>query len=174
MNERSADLYGVVGIDQNGNVLVNENFFRMDCWSHPFNQRLAYLWLCWRTPVKARYSIIAREWMWKPEQARRFIYQLSGAGLVRFVHGAIEGIAISNAVPKASNDSWTELRAFILARDNFCCVYCGSTDDIHCDHVHPRSRGGVDHAANLVTSCASCNLSKGAKLLSEWQGRAGK
>ena len=38
----------------------------------------------------------------------------------------------------------------------------------HLDHVIPLARGGDDVADNLVLSCATCNLSKHRKLLSEW------
>ncbi len=57
------------------------------------------------------------------------------------------------------------LRAYILRRDNFRCVYCGAAPahfSLHLDHVVPRVRGGVTHPANLVTACATCNLKKSA------------
>jgi len=38
---------------------------------------------------------------------------------------------------------------------------------VHMDHVVPVSRGGLHCAENLLPACASCNLSKGAKLLEE-------
>ena len=34
------------------------------------------------------------------------------------------------------------------------------------DHVVPLSSGGVDHPANLLTSCADCNRSKRDLMLS--------
>jgi hypothetical protein len=53
----------------------------------------------------------------------------------------------------------------ILRRDNFTCRYCGrSAPDVvlEVDHVIPRSRGGKDHAPNLVTACFDCNQGKAA------------
>jgi hypothetical protein len=53
----------------------------------------------------------------------------------------------------------------ILRRDNFTCRYCGrSAPDVvlEVDHVIPRSRGGKDHASNLVTACFDCNQGKSA------------
>lgn len=53
------------------------------------------------------------------------------------------------------------------------CAYCDLMIDGvervgHWEHVVPRSRGGPDSPVNLVIACAPCNLSKGAKLPSEW------
>lgn len=50
------------------------------------------------------------------------------------------------------------------------CIYCGDPSE-HIDHVIPLSRGGDHSLDNLVASCAKCNLSKGAKLPTEWYGR---
>lgn len=55
------------------------------------------------------------------------------------------------------------LRAYILHRDGFRCVYCGAAParfNLHLDHVVPRARGGITHPANLVTACSTCNLRK--------------
>lgn len=63
------------------------------------------------------------------------------------------------------------LRAFILERDGYTCTYCGDTDGpFHVDHVLPVSKGGSDDPENLVCACATCNLSKSDKTLSEWSG----
>jgi len=58
-------------------------------------------------------------------------------------------------------------RRVILARDGFSCQYCGSTRHLTIDHVIPRSRGGSTSWDNVVTSCAPCNVRKGAKLPTE-------
>lgn len=58
-------------------------------------------------------------------------------------------------------------RRAILARDGFRCQYCGSTRHLTIDHVIPRSRGGQTSWENVVTSCAPCNVRKGARLPSE-------
>jgi 5-methylcytosine-specific restriction endonuclease McrA len=59
----------------------------------------------------------------------------------------------------------SELRHKVLKRDGHKCRYCGATYKHHVDHVKPRSRGGKDTMSNLVTACANCNLSKGAREL---------
>jgi hypothetical protein len=65
---------------------------------------------------------------------------------------------------------WGVTRARIFERDGFACQYCGATSGpLHCDHIVPVSRGGSDDDENLCAACVPCNLSKGAKLLSEWR-----
>ncbi len=48
------------------------------------------------------------------------------------------------------------------------CAYCGN-EATHRDHVVPLSRGGPDSPYNIVLACAPCNLSKHARLPSEWK-----
>ncbi len=65
-------------------------------------------------------------------------------------------------------------RRAILARDGFRCQYCGSTRHLTIDHIIPRSRGGSSSWENVVTSCAPCNVRKGACLPNEvgmWPSR---
>ncbi len=51
----------------------------------------------------------------------------------------------------------------IYKRDNYKCVYCGSKNNLTLDHVLPKSRGGKNEWANLVTSCSKCNIKKSNK-----------
>jgi 5-methylcytosine-specific restriction endonuclease McrA len=53
------------------------------------------------------------------------------------------------------------------------CYWCGEKvgRHYHVDHVFPLSRGGGDGPENLVIACVPCNLSKNARLPSEWSGR---
>lgn len=55
-------------------------------------------------------------------------------------------------------------RRAVLARDGFRCQYCGSTRQLTLDHVIPVSRGGTSTWENVVTSCSTCNVKKGASL----------
>jgi 5-methylcytosine-specific restriction endonuclease McrA len=48
------------------------------------------------------------------------------------------------------------------------CAYCPDGQYEHMDHVVPLSRGGSHSMDNLVPACGRCNMSKGARLLSEW------
>jgi 5-methylcytosine-specific restriction endonuclease McrA len=59
-------------------------------------------------------------------------------------------------------------RRALFARDEWSCVYCGSSGGrLTLDHVVPRSRGGDSVWENVVTACAPCNLRKGDKLPEE-------
>jgi len=48
------------------------------------------------------------------------------------------------------------------------CAYCGAPSK-HLDHIVPIYRGGTHSIGNLTGSCASCNLSKGSKFITEWK-----
>jgi DNA-directed RNA polymerase subunit RPC12/RpoP len=61
----------------------------------------------------------------------------------------------------------------IAARDGHACQYCGATAassgaHLHLDHLTPRSRGGLDVAANLVLACRRCNSRRQDMRLSAW------
>ena len=50
------------------------------------------------------------------------------------------------------------------------CVACGVSLDLgmHVDHIIPIVRGGSNWPDNIQLLCPHCNVSKGAKLMSEW------
>jgi group II intron reverse transcriptase/maturase len=52
---------------------------------------------------------------------------------------------------------WAEIRLAVLARDNYRCTQCGSSDDLHVHHSQARRRGGTHQMDNLQTLCASCH-----------------
>ncbi len=54
-------------------------------------------------------------------------------------------------------------REAVFARDQWCCVYCGTEgtpETLSVDHVQPRMRGGDHSAGNVVTACLPCNARK--------------
>lgn len=69
--------------------------------------------------------------------------------------------------------------ATILSRDwkrlcdrhNGVCAYCQIESATEQDHVIPLSRGGRHAIGNVLPACRSCNASKNAQLLIEWDGR---
>jgi hypothetical protein len=55
-------------------------------------------------------------------------------------------------------------RQLVIERDGYTCGLCGldvAPDDVHIDHVLPRSRGGSDHPDNLQVAHSLCNVRKG-------------
>ncbi len=62
-----------------------------------------------------------------------------------------------------------EVRAYVLARDNYACVYCDKKGvPFNLDHVAPRSKGGSNRVSNLVCACISCNIAKDNLSLSDF------
>jgi 5-methylcytosine-specific restriction endonuclease McrA len=45
-----------------------------------------------------------------------------------------------------------------------CCLACGATKRIECDHIWPVSLSGPNDLANLQPLCCSCNRSKGVSI----------
>lgn len=56
-------------------------------------------------------------------------------------------------------------RVAVHLRDGGSCVWCGSTERLHVDHVHPVRRGGSNALGNLQTLCGPCNWWKGKHLI---------
>jgi 5-methylcytosine-specific restriction endonuclease McrA len=79
----------------------------------------------------------------------------------------VQVVSNSNITPRSISLS---LRYRVLVRDNFRCVACGAspakdvTVELHVDHIHPWSRGGLSAEENLRTLCFKCNLGKGARV----------
>ena len=76
--------------------------------------------------------------------------------LLRFVRNHRNGLRFS--------------RRNVLLRDDYTCQYCGKRFEpkhLTCDHVVPKSRGGITEWTNIVTSCIYCNLKKADKLPEE-------
>ena len=60
------------------------------------------------------------------------------------------------------------VRFEVFKRDGFVCHYCGTHPPgviLHVDHITAVANGGENDMDNLVTSCESCNLGKGARPL---------
>ena len=58
----------------------------------------------------------------------------------------------------------------LFRRDHHLCAYCGKKfgdNSLSRDHVHPRSKGGLDVWENVVTACHRCNQRKDDKTLKE-------
>lgn len=58
-----------------------------------------------------------------------------------------------------------DVKIAVSARDGGRCRRCGSTKQLHFDHVIPVSRGGANTVANIQLLCGTCNREKGAEML---------
>jgi len=59
----------------------------------------------------------------------------------------------------------TSVKLEVWKRDKGCCVQCGSTDNLHFDHILPYSKGGTSlKAENIQLLCARHNLQKHDKI----------
>jgi hypothetical protein len=61
----------------------------------------------------------------------------------------------SRAIPQ-------DVKIRVAARDRGRCRQCGSTTELHFDHVIPWSKGGANTVANIQLLCGPCNRRKGA------------
>ncbi len=64
-----------------------------------------------------------------------------------------------------------EVRNLVYERDDWCCLACGSKENLSIDHVIPWSLGGEDVAENFQTLCRSCNSKKGATVVDFRSGK---
>lgn len=63
---------------------------------------------------------------------------------------------------RTSREVPQDVKIAVAARDGGRCRQCGSTQDLHYDHVVPWSRGGTNTVANIQLLCGPCNRRKGA------------
>ena len=81
----------------------------------------------------------------------------------------MQTITRTNRAAKWYGGKWIRpaKRFAIYLRDRFTCVHCrrdlrdAEPAEITLDHVTPWIDGGSNEATNLVTSCRSCNSSRG-------------
>jgi 5-methylcytosine-specific restriction endonuclease McrA len=60
----------------------------------------------------------------------------------------------------------SHVKVTVWRRDKGACVSCGSTQNLHFDHILPYSKGGTsDSEENIQLLCMRHNIQKGAKLI---------
>jgi hypothetical protein len=59
----------------------------------------------------------------------------------------------------------SKVKQEVFKRDKGQCVLCGSTENLHYDHILPYSKGGTSlSATNIQLLCMTCNLAKSNKI----------
>ena len=59
-----------------------------------------------------------------------------------------------------------EIQREVYERDQGKCTQCGSTENLHFDHILPFSKGGSSKVtSNIQLLCAKHNLQKGARFV---------
>lgn len=88
------------------------------------------------------------------------IQVLTGYARQKLAHEGItpiEGFAAKAKAERARNRRKGSIKKAILNRDGHKCQKCGAIFDLHVHHIVPRSEGGADDEANLVTLCSNCH-----------------
>ncbi|MET7450642.1 RNA-guided endonuclease IscB [Streptomyces sp. NPDC005574] len=66
----------------------------------------------------------------------------------------------------------TTARAYLRAKWNSACAYCGATGvPLNKEHLIPRSRGGSSRVSNLALACVPCNRAKGTSSVESFLAR---
>lgn len=159
-------------MSERGDLLITR-----DIWEQFDDQRSAltkfeaYVWVGLYGPAKLNARYLSQHWRWHRRLVMPFARTMIARGVFNFDGSHISAVILRDAISHPElvvGQSWRNLRLRVFARDGFSCTYCGETTDLHCDHVLPRSRGGLDIESNLTTACGPCNLSKGARTPEEW------
>lgn len=124
------------------------------------------------TSIKRRYVERNRELLRKKGRLQAKAYRTKYPDKVRATHIASKhkrrALESVSKIDLALIKRWIiEVRTKPFVR----CHWCGtkvSGSDIHFDHIVPLARGGTHTIGNLCASCAECNQTKHARLLSDW------
>lgn len=144
--------------------------------------------LQWRTKNKERWLATSREWTLKNKEKskeikdkwtsendtnllsrKNYAIRKEEGRLKKYKTDPLVRTEIKNRYKAKKRSLKSEKYSAKEIFDYFgnTCVYCLSPAQA-LDHVDPISRGGDDTKENLVTSCKSCNSSKGNKPLLIW------
>jgi hypothetical protein len=138
-----------------------------------FRLLLVHLWLKGRLPIMNRtFARTARVGVREWNEMRASIIPLLQSAAIR-IEARKQVISTFHGM-RLPAEYWRVVRAVVLERDDYICVYCGSGDRLHVDHRLSLNRGGSNSFDNLFTSCGPCNWSKGPKLLKDWKAVQGE
>ena len=85
---------------------------------------------------------------WKVELASFDIHKITDPSVYGFLY------------QKGNQMGFYNVKAYVLARDNYTCQHCkGKSKDpkLHCHHIVFRSQNGTDTPENLITLCNTCH-----------------
>lgn len=111
------------------------------------------------------YKKRSKNWVQNNADLKRELdknYQLRNPEVFRLSKQRRKARKLKNGIFDITNKEWTNIYS-----SN--CIYCGSLKNIQADHVVPLARGGTHSLGNLVPACKTCNLSKGARTITEWK-----
>jgi hypothetical protein len=97
---------------------------------------------------------------WKEHDGNRWVYKFKLVAVERDDTSATAEVPFERrrVIP-----SWVKQEVWL--RDGGQCVQCGSTENLHFDHVIPFSKGGSSETPdNIQLLCGRHNLSKGARI----------
>lgn len=103
----------------------------------------------WREKNKARKAITDKAWAQNNKEN-------------------VRNISLRRRAKIATNGIFKVTKKEIVVLLNKGCLYCGKEAE-HIDHIIPISKGGRHSIGNLTGACAGCNLSKGARFVTEWK-----
>jgi ribosomal protein L44E len=112
-------------------------------------------------------GILCREW-----SSFRSAYKETNAALPgkrkHFIAGTKQAIFSPDCDENIRRQLWPRIQITILRRDRFTCQECGrghreighkrnGRAELEVHHIIPRSMGGTEHPANLMTLCKECH-----------------
>lgn len=100
---------------------------------------------------------------WKEKPGKRIVFkfklEITGQDLISKVAENINDLEHNRMIP-------TSVKLEVWKRDKGKCKECGSTDNLHFDHILPFSKGGTSLLAeNIQLLCARHNLQKSDKII---------
>ena len=146
-----------------------------------------------RAAKEARWRHRARPAGWLAPSARHRVHGCLHWGLMLLAYAGAGGAHVTVHVESTPFDTHkvlhpdvegescqrgplykTNLKGFVMARDQRTCVYCRAKTKLTLDHVVARSRGGGNRHTNIVCACAPCNDDKNNQDVETWLTATGR